>query len=169
MERTKSRIISHRGNLSGPKPEEENSPLAVMRALAEGYDVEVDVHWHNEQFWLGHDVPRYLTVSTELCNPRIWCHAKDPITLMQLLDHGIHCFAHNEDDWALTSQGFVGNMVPATRAILVLPEKSSTRIHGRAANIRKYAGVCTDYPRRYERELNAPHPDDAVQRPQVSG
>jgi hypothetical protein len=172
MERTKRRIISHRGNLSGRDASEENSPLAICRALAEGYDVEVDVYWHNEQFWLGHDMPQYLTTSVELCNPRLWCHAKDPIALQQLLDHGAHCFAHNEDDWALTNQGFIwyfaGQQVPTSRTILVLPEKSATRAHGRASNIRNYAGVCTDYPRRYERELNASNPDNAVQRPEVS-
>jgi glycerophosphoryl diester phosphodiesterase len=155
MERTASRVISHRGNLVGPVPSEENSPLAIARALAAGFDVEVDVLWHNDQFWLGHDRPQYLTTSVELCNPRLWCHAKDVITLAQLLDHGAHCFAHHEDNCALTSQGYIwyfaGMQVPATRAILVLPEKAMTRISGRAMHLKTFAGVCTDYPRRYER------------------
>jgi hypothetical protein len=37
------RIIAHRGNLDGPDPTRENSPIYVMAALAAGVDVEVDL------------------------------------------------------------------------------------------------------------------------------
>ena len=37
--------ISHRGNLKGSKPEYENHPNYIKKALSMGYDVEIDV-WY---------------------------------------------------------------------------------------------------------------------------
>jgi hypothetical protein len=39
--------ISHRGNTTGPKPELENNPQYVEQAIADGFDVEVDL-WAND-------------------------------------------------------------------------------------------------------------------------
>jgi hypothetical protein len=47
-------LVSHRGNISGPNKERENSPQYIQEALDLKYDVEVDV-WVNDEIWLGHD------------------------------------------------------------------------------------------------------------------
>ena len=52
-------LISHRGNLDGPTPKEENRIEYIENALGEGYQVEVDVWWW-DGFYLGHDEPEYL-------------------------------------------------------------------------------------------------------------
>ena len=36
------KLISHRGNLSGPIPESENNPSYITNAINKGFDVEVD-------------------------------------------------------------------------------------------------------------------------------
>ena len=53
------RKISHRGNLFAPNPERENSPHYIFEALAEGFDVEIDVWYQNGMIQLGHDKPIY--------------------------------------------------------------------------------------------------------------
>ena len=52
--------ISHRGNLSGPDPETENSPKQIYKVLNLGYHCEIDLWKINDKFWLGHDEPVYL-------------------------------------------------------------------------------------------------------------
>ena len=52
-------LISHRGNINGSIPERENEPLYIIEALEKGFDVEVDVWWKDDGFWLGHDEPQY--------------------------------------------------------------------------------------------------------------
>ena len=39
------KIISHRGNLTGPDPKQENKPSQILKVLEKGYEVEVDV-WY---------------------------------------------------------------------------------------------------------------------------
>ena len=50
-------FISHRGNLSGPQPENENKLSYIQAALDKGFSVEVDVIDFDEHdtFTLGHD------------------------------------------------------------------------------------------------------------------
>ena len=37
------KLIAHRGNLSGPDRERENTTDTIRKALEEGFDVELDV------------------------------------------------------------------------------------------------------------------------------
>ena len=52
-------LISHRGNINGPNPSMENKPEYVLDAKLKGYDVEIDVWWKEDGFYLGHDEPQY--------------------------------------------------------------------------------------------------------------
>jgi len=49
-------LISHRGNVSGPNPKMENSPLFIQSALEQGFNVEIDVWYKDKKFYLGHDI-----------------------------------------------------------------------------------------------------------------
>ena len=51
------KIISHRGNLTGPQPDKENTPEYVSRALDEGFDCEIDLWLINKDLYTGHDKP----------------------------------------------------------------------------------------------------------------
>ena len=52
-------LISHRGNLSGPNPNRENSKEYILEALDKGYSVEIDVWLVKDKIYLGHDNPEY--------------------------------------------------------------------------------------------------------------
>ena len=54
------KIISHRGNLTGPNPIRENSIDYIEEAIAEGFDVEVDLWVDDNECYLGHDDPQYF-------------------------------------------------------------------------------------------------------------
>jgi hypothetical protein len=99
------KFISHRGNLSGPKPDLENSPQYIQKALTLGLDVEIDVWLVKEQLFLGHDEPQYEINLDYLKNEKFWCHAKNPDALKLMLDNNIHCFWHDKDKFTLTSKG----------------------------------------------------------------
>jgi len=45
-------LISHRGNINGRFESWENEPTYIDKAIAEGYDVEIDI-WHKEFHSLG--------------------------------------------------------------------------------------------------------------------
>ena len=70
-------LISHRGNLTGKQPTFENNPDYVHKAMMEDYDVEVDVWFKDDKWWLGHDEPKYETTLNFLCQPRMWVHCKN--------------------------------------------------------------------------------------------
>lgn len=142
-------LISHRGNISGPIKEKENSPNYIKNALSSGFDVEIDVWFIDNQFYLGHDEPTHKVEEKFLINSSFWCHAKNLDALTQMLKNkNIHCFWHQNDDVALTSNSFIwtfpGKEIASTRAIAVLPE----RIQG--WNISCAYGVCSDYVRQYQ-------------------
>ena len=101
------KIISHRGNISGPHPELENSPEYIQKALTQGYDVELDVWCINNVWMLGHDEPVYSIDLSFLKNKKLWCHAKNLNALKLMLSEKIHCFWHEEDDYTLTSEGYI--------------------------------------------------------------
>ena len=52
-------LIAHRGNVDGPEPERENSYEHINNALNRGFDVEIDVWYHENNWYLGHDEPKY--------------------------------------------------------------------------------------------------------------
>jgi len=101
------KIISHRGNIQGPFPEKENRPSYIDCALRLGYDVEVDVHWHNKNFWLGHDTPQYKIETSwlNLRKDKLWIHCKDQQSAVSLyqLNNNYKFFCHSSDNFVLTS------------------------------------------------------------------
>ena len=99
------KIISHRGNLSGRLPEQENHPDYILGVVRAGYDVEVDVWCIGEKFVLGHDLPQYEVSASWLKDLPLWCHAKNSDALEGMLVQGIHCFWHQQDFCTLTSRG----------------------------------------------------------------
>ncbi len=141
-------MIAHRGNVDGPQPELENSPLYINKALAAGYNVEIDV-WLVESRWmLGHDEPQYEVDEAFVVREGLWCHAKNIAALEELTSLGAHVFWHQEDDVTLTSRGFLWTYPGkdlTSKSICVMPEKAKYKTI-------ECAGICTDYIKRYETE-----------------
>jgi hypothetical protein len=133
-------FISHRGNLYGPNPDEENRPDYINNSLSLGYDAEIDVWFFNNQYYLGHDNPTYKINKNFLKNKKLWCHAKNIQCLNGMLNDNIHCFWHQDDDTTLTSKGY----------LWTLPEKEvfSNSVYvdkNRSYPVRKCYGICSDF------------------------
>lgn len=136
------KIISHRGNLSGPNPKYENSPNYIQKAIDAGFEVEIDVWFLNNNFYLGHDSPDYLIELTWLKEKadKLWCHAKNFETVYEMSKEKIlNYFWHENDKMTLTSQGvpwcYPGNFI--LNGITVCLNKTIKDIN--------VMGICTDY------------------------
>lgn len=144
-------LIAHRGNITGPNPERENSPDYIDEAIEKGYDVEVDVRGSfAEGLYLGHDDRQY-EISPEWLFERLqhlWIHAKDIEALYTFTQEtkGWNAFWHQEDDHTLTTHGFIwaypgSILTPAS--ICVMPEDSP--ITYAEDDLLGCAGICSDY------------------------
>lgn len=137
------KIISHRGNITGPNTNLENSPAYVIEAANNNYDVEIDVWLVGEEFYLGHDTPLYQIDKNFLLNKNFWCHAKNLKALHRLMDIGAHCFWHQNDQVTITSKGYIW-CYPDTKEF---NERSIALCFEKNATIPQTCyGVCTDYP-----------------------
>ena len=138
-------LISHRGNLNGTQKERENSPSYINEALDRGFDVEVDVRFKNNKFFLGHDIDQYEINTEFLENEKIWCHAKTTDALIALEKTNAHYFWHQEDDYTITSKGYIWTYPGKklfSKSICVLPEKFNYEKI-------KCKGICSDYIEKY--------------------
>lgn len=100
-------IISHRGNINGINERFENDPFVIENIIAAGHDVEIDVWFIENKWYLGHDYPMHQVDLDFLNNKKLWCHAKNLNCLKNMLNNGINCFWHQEDDFTLTSSGII--------------------------------------------------------------
>jgi hypothetical protein len=163
------KIISHRGNLTGPNPLRENSPDYIEEAIAEGFDVEVDLRMNNKKFYLGHDDPHfqddrihYYVPMTWLAKwkDKLWIHCKDLESLDVISSSPVdfHYFWHESDRYTLTSKGIgwvhVGQ-IPFKNSIVVLPESIDyySKIYKGYDRIDNTKGICTDKPLFYRNVL----------------
>ena len=123
-------FISHRGNLNGPNPMKENSVEYINNALSKSFDVEIDLWFKNNNFFLGHDEPKYEIDLNFLKKPGLWIHAKNLECFYQLSNFDLNFFWHEDDKITITSKGFFWNY-PGTllskKSICVLPEKSDIK------------------------------------------
>ena len=142
-------LISHRGNINGRIPQNENHPDYIDEAIHVGYDVEVDLWWVDGKTYLGHDNPQY-EVDDKWLEQRIdklWIHCKN-IESMEWFNilNSYHYFWHEEDTLTLTSKGVVWaypGKQPIKGSIAVMPEIYND-------DISKCIGVCSDYVEKYK-------------------
>jgi hypothetical protein len=139
------KIISHRGNLDGPIKKLENNPKYVKNALKKGYDVEIDVWYFKNNYFLGHDEPVYKINLNFLKNKNFWCHAKNFEAMENMLKNKIHCFWHENDKLTLTSKKFFWcypkNYIQNGITVVLNKNKNICK--------NKFTGICTDYPNYY--------------------
>jgi len=142
-------IISHRGNLNGPIPDKENRPSYIDCAIQLGYEVEVDIRYIDNEFWLGHDTPQYKIELSwmSIRKDRIWFHCKDKDSSIKLLElnEGFKFFCHSNDDFILTSTGhlWVHNLQGLINETCIIPLLSKDDI----LNYQNTppAFICTDF------------------------
>ena len=154
-------IIAHRGNQFGPNQKLENKPSYITSALNKGYDVEIDVWYYDEKWWLGHDKPQYK-ISLKWIEERkhnLWIHCKniESLDLFAKKDSivgvsSLNYFWHQNDDYTLTSHGFIWtypNKRLTERCIAVLPENTQYKIQ----DFKKCCGICSDFIDNYQKQL----------------
>lgn len=140
------KFISHRGNLTGPNPERENEPSYILEAIAQGFEVEIDLWLVDDKLFLGHDEPQHEVPDGFLESNIFFIHAKNLEALYHLLENysHLHFFWHEEDDFTLTSKNF----------IWTFPEKNVTNrsiiVCSTRDEVEKYldsscCAICTDY------------------------
>ncbi len=145
------KLIAHRGNINGPNEEHENAPSYILSAIHQGYEVEIDVWRIDDQLYLGHDLPKYKICIEFLLNnaSKLWCHAKNLAALKYLLGTELNCFWHQQDDYTLTSKGFVW-VYPGKSlshdCICVMPEW----VNYPASELQTCYGICSDHVATYK-------------------
>jgi hypothetical protein len=139
--------IAHRGNLTGPNPEKENSPEYIVEAIDKGFNVEVDVWCIKNELYLGHDMPQYKIDECFLLQRHkvLWIHCKNLEALDYLLKHrNLNVFVHDKDMATLTSHNYVwtypGCKYYPKNSICVMPEWEVSD-----AEPQNYIGVCSDH------------------------
>ena len=147
-------FIAHRGNLFGPQPENENKIPYLQNAIDKGFFVEVDIidYDGNDVFTLGHDTKQEQVSSKFLRNKHIFAHAKNFKSLNGLLNHGVNCFYHTEEDYVLTSENKIWvypGVKPSNHknCIIVLPELYEMNEWKNAY------GICSDFVANYRKEF----------------
>lgn len=136
--------------MHGPNVARENSPEYINDAINAGFDVEVDVWFHDGTWWLGHDAPQYVTsIEYLLLNKsKLWIHAKSHTTLTQLLKYknDLHIFSHDTDPVVLTSRAipwaYPGHTIDHA-TICVMPERVPNAY--KEDQLKSCAGICSDY------------------------
>ena len=141
-------LISHRGNINGENTDLENTKTYIESAINEGFDVEIDVWYIKNNFYLGHDEPKNKVDINYLRNNRFWCHAKNIEALISLKNGQVkNFFWHQNDDFTITSNGyfwtFPGKKL-TKNSICLFPEKH---------NINEFncAGICSDNIIKYKK------------------
>ena len=133
-------LISHRGNVKGID-KNENHPELILDALKMGFNVEIDVWYSKGNFYLGHDKPQYKVKKKFLIHSKFWCHAKNPAAIYELSKTNAHYFWHQEDDYTLTSKGYIWvypNKKYFKNSIIVLTKKTKDYP-------KNCLGICSDF------------------------
>ena len=136
-------LVSHRGNISGFN-DNENNPILLNSVVDLGFQVEIDVWYLKNKLFLGHDSPKYEVDLKYIQNSNFWCHAKSLDSLEFMLENNVHCFWHQNDDYTLTSRGFIWtfpNKPVCKKSVIVCHSLEETKKYSKM-NI---AGVCSDF------------------------
>ncbi len=151
-------LVAHRALLNGKK-DGENHPEQIEYCLNHGLDVEIDVWYTDDSFWLGHDQPQYRVDIDFLQLPNLWLHCKN-IESAKLLRHytWLNSFIIDKDDYTFTTKNWLW-LSPTygysiRNAICVMPEDPRWKFN--SDHLLDFAGICSDnvyYYRDYVADL----------------
>jgi hypothetical protein len=144
------KLIAHRGNIDGPDLSRENNPEYIEQAIAQEFDVEIDLRWKDHQFYLGHDAPQYhISISWLVQNKEVlWIHCKNREALekMSLSPIQFNYFWHETDCYTLTSKGIgwvYPGEIPYNNSVIVMPEWKNSEWY--MLEYDNCYGICSDY------------------------
>lgn len=155
------KFISHRGNIFGIEKDKENTIYQAEKAIQEGYDIELDIWYWKDKWWLGHDYP-HNEIDFGFVKDyghELWLHCKDVNTFYELnsltATVDINTFMNDKDIVALTSKRYFwtyNNGQLTNMSIAVMPEHPCN--NWSIEDISKCAGICTDYPYHWKELLS---------------
>lgn len=156
--------ISHRGNLTGPVPELENTVAHIDSAINKGFMCEVDVWKIEDKLVLSHDEPTYFDVMNKqvgmdffyIRQDKLLIHCKNPEALIHFIGNfgssGVYnYFYHDSDAYNMTSYQWIiaypGKTIPLDpiiqpNTIAMMPEIHNT-------DTTDFRGICSDYIENY--------------------
>lgn len=144
-------LISHRGNLSGPCPAEENSISYIEAALRRGFNVELDLRTLHGKLFLGHDTPDYEVTFNWLYEHSSWLfiHCKNYEAIKFISETRIfNWFCHQNDTFGLVSNGMVwySDLASKPNKNCILPLLTQQQIKEYPKEwLRAAGGICSDY------------------------
>lgn len=150
------KYIAHRGLIDGPNKELENRPEQIKTVLEMGYDCEIDLWRIGQKWFLGHDEPQYEVDEEFVKMSGLWIHCKNLAALYILstsTDHLYTFFWHQNDDFTLTSDGYIWTYPDkdlSNISIAVMPELFPK--YWEYIKQVEIAGVCTDYITKFVEE-----------------
>lgn len=103
--------IAHRALVAGPDHEKENNIQTIHTRCQQGLSSEIDIWFHEEEFWIGHDAPRERVTLEFLTSEFLWIHAKngEAFYKLQAISNerglGLRIFYHTQEHYALTTVG----------------------------------------------------------------
>jgi hypothetical protein len=108
------RFICHRGNLKCKDLATENDPILLDKRIADGYDVELDVWYKDNELFLGHDEPEHrITFEWLMQSSKKYIHTKNAKTLEYLLlrcgkeGYNPNIFYHTVEHYSLTTRNHI--------------------------------------------------------------
>jgi hypothetical protein len=140
------KLISHRGNINGVYTDLENTEEYIQKAIALGYDVEIDVWYKDFDLYLGHDGPEIKVMLDWLRgrSTKLWIHCKNFEALSFLSDFNLTLFFHEKEDYTIISNGKIWahnlSNVDSKCVIPLLTKKDITNW-----TPTPIYGVCSDY------------------------
>lgn len=145
-------LIAHRGNVNQIIPERENAPDYINEAIAQGYDVEMDVRLIDRTLFLGHDTPDYQ-ISLEWLLQRkewLWVHCKNFAALQALIDEDLRIFYHQKENHTIINNCNIiwsHELSEASRKSII-PLLSAEELENYPKYSDKVYGVCSDFVER---------------------
>lgn len=141
-------FICHRGKKNNQEP--ENFVKNILKNLSLGYDCEIDVWKIENRFFIGHDKPEEEIKEEFLLNKNLWCHAKNIEALKYMISNNITTFWHQNDDYTITSNGFIwvypGKKI-VKNCIIVKPELGNYTVK----ELQTCHAICTAEIEKYEK------------------
>ena len=140
------KLISHRGNINGCRPELENTKSYIDLAISKGYDVEIDVWLENGIFYLGHDNAESIVELDWLLDRKayLWIHCKNFKALSKLLKYDLTIFYHEKESYTIISNKLIwAHNINNVDSKCVIPLLSKKDIEEWELN--NVYGVCSDY------------------------
>ena len=156
-------LISHRGNIDGIIKEKENHPLYIDNAINMGFDVEIDVFYFENNFYLGHDKPDYI-IEEKYFHDRsdvLYVHCKNIEAFILCRERGFKCFYHNSEKHVAvcnTNLIWTHDIIETTnQSIIPMLAKDDINFiinHIPKSKIEKAYGICTDEIKFLESEFD---------------